>query len=116
MAGHQQDVRPWLLASDIFVLPSYREGFPNVVMQAACLELPCIVSDINGCNELIQHNESGLIVEKKNVGQLKEAMQNLMRNGEKRKEFGMKVQRFVSENFNQQFVWGELLKEYRSFE
>jgi glycosyltransferase involved in cell wall biosynthesis len=52
MPGFQQDVRPWLMAGDVFVFPSYREGFPNVVMQACCLEVPCIVSDINGCNEI----------------------------------------------------------------
>jgi glycosyltransferase involved in cell wall biosynthesis len=112
MAGHQQDVRPWLMASNVFVLPSYREGFPNVVMQAACLELPCIVSNINGCNELIQHSTSGLIVESKSVSQLKQAMEILMQDERKRKDFGMVARKFVSENFDQQFVWGELMKEY----
>jgi glycosyltransferase involved in cell wall biosynthesis len=61
LAGFQSDVRPWIMASDIFVFPSYREGFPNVVMQASCLEVACVVSDINGCNEIIRHESTGLI-------------------------------------------------------
>ena len=51
--GWQDDIRPYLAASDIFVFPSYREGFPNVVLQAGAMGLPCIVTDINGSNEII---------------------------------------------------------------
>ena len=53
--GFQSDVRPWLEKSDILAFPSYREGFPNVVLQAGAMGLPCIVSDINGCNEIIKN-------------------------------------------------------------
>ena len=48
--GYQDEVRPYFAISDCLVFPSYREGFPNVVMQAGAMGLPCIVSDINGCN------------------------------------------------------------------
>lgn len=51
--GRQQDIRPFLAASDAFVFPSYREGFPNSVLEAGALGLPAIVTDINGCNEII---------------------------------------------------------------
>jgi glycosyltransferase involved in cell wall biosynthesis len=49
--GFQNDIRPFLAASDALVFPSYREGFPNVVLQAGAMGLPSIVTDINGCNE-----------------------------------------------------------------
>ena len=52
-AGYQDDVRPYFAISDALVFPSYREGFPNVVLQAGAMQLPAIVSDINGCNEII---------------------------------------------------------------
>ena len=52
-AGFQRDVRPYFAISDVLAFPSYREGFPNVVMQAGAMGLPCIVTDINGCNEII---------------------------------------------------------------
>ncbi len=45
------------MGCEAFVFPSYREGFPNVVMQAGALELPQIVTDINGCNEIIVQNK-----------------------------------------------------------
>jgi len=114
MAGFQHDVRPWLLAADVFVFPSYREGFPNVVMQAACLEIPGIVSDINGCNEIIEDQLSGLIVPPKDSAALHDAMLKMITEKELRASFAAKARKFVAENFDQQYVWGELLKEYRA--
>jgi glycosyltransferase involved in cell wall biosynthesis len=114
-AGFQTDVRPWLAASQVFVFPSYREGFPNVVMQAACLELPCIVSDINGCNEIIQHGHSGLIIPVKDIDSLYAAMKQLAGDSILRTAMGKAGAAFVSANFDQQVVWKELLKEYVGF-
>lgn len=114
-AGFQQDVRPWLLASDVFVFPSYREGFPNVVMQTACLKVPCIVSDINGCNEIIEHNVSGLIVPPKNHQALYDAMVLMATDKKRSFDFSEKAHQFVVANYDQQYVWGELLKEYLRF-
>ncbi|HMP98627.1 MAG TPA: glycosyltransferase, partial [Cyclobacteriaceae bacterium] len=113
LTGFQKDVRPWLLASDVFVFPSYREGFPNVVMQAACMEIPCIVSDINGCNELIQHEESGLIVPPKNTEALQAAMEKLKNEAQLRIQFANKAADFVRTHFSQQYVWQALLEEYQ---
>lgn len=62
LLGFQQDIRTALTCSDILVLPSYREGFPNVVLQAGAMGLPCIVTDINGCNEIIQPGLNGWLV------------------------------------------------------
>src|SRR5690606_37837734 len=50
--GFQKDVRPYFAIANALVFPSYREGFPNVVMQAGAMGLPSIVSNINGCNEI----------------------------------------------------------------
>ena len=76
--GHQKDIRPFLLMSDVLVLPSYREGFPNVVMQAGAMNLPCIVSNINGCNEIIEHNINGLIIDVKSCETLFYAMKKII--------------------------------------
>ncbi|RAW01288.1 glycosyltransferase family 4 protein [Pseudochryseolinea flava] len=110
--GFQSDVRPYVVASDIFVFPSYREGFPNVVMQACCLEVACIVSDINGCNEIIAHNETGFIVPVKKHEPLFDAMKQLSDNPDVRKQFGKKARAFVKENFDQSYVWSKLLEAY----
>jgi glycosyltransferase involved in cell wall biosynthesis len=115
MPGFQPDVRPWLLASDIFVFPSFREGFPNVVMQAACLEVPCVVSDINGCNEIIRHGETGLLVEPKQEEVLYQAVIRLLEDEALQSAFKVKAREFVVQNFDQQVMWTALLNEYKKF-
>ncbi len=56
------------------MFPSYREGFPNVVMQAGAMRLPSIVSDINGCNKIIENNINGFIIKLKSVNAIYDAM------------------------------------------
>jgi glycosyltransferase involved in cell wall biosynthesis len=112
--GYLNDVRPAILSSDVFILPSYREGFPNVVLQACCLERTCIVTNINGCNEIIQNNVTGLIVEPKQVGPLYEAMKSLITHPAKRKEFGNAARTFVMANYDQSYLWNLLLIEYKN--
>lgn len=114
MAGFQRDVRSWLLASDVFVFPSYREGFPNVVMQASLLEIPSIVSDINGCNEIITAHENGLIVSPKNANALAAAMKQLADDSSMRLQYGKAAREFVASNFSRRVVWEGLLGEYRN--
>ncbi|HTF17972.1 MAG TPA: glycosyltransferase family 4 protein [Chryseolinea sp.] len=113
VAGFQQDVRPWLLASNVFVFPSYREGFPNVVMQASLLQVPSIVSDINGCNEIITASETGVIVPPKNAEALTHAMKLLAGDAAMRERFGRAARDFVARNYSRRMVWEGLLGEYR---
>ncbi len=61
-AGYVDDVRPYLAAADALAFPSYREGFPNVVLQAGAMGLPSIVTDINGANEVIRDGINGKII------------------------------------------------------
>lgn len=75
--GFMDDIRPGLGASDCLVLASYREGFPNFVMQAACMNVPSIVLNINGCNEIIQDGSNGLVVEPKSTDDPYYAMKRL---------------------------------------
>jgi glycosyltransferase involved in cell wall biosynthesis len=114
LAGFQNDVRPWLVASNIFVFPSYREGFPNVVLQASSLEVPCIVTDINGCNEIVSHGKTGLIIPVKNVDALVAAMRTMMEDEQARRAFAQAARKFVVENFKREYIWDELRKGYES--
>jgi len=114
--GVQIDIRPYVAISQVLVFPSYREGFPNVVLQASCMELPCIVSDINGCNEIIKHNLNGLIIPKKDVKALVYAMKFMIKNPVERLKMAEKSRTQIIKNFEQKFVWNELLKFYKSLE
>ena len=75
--GYKNDVRNFLAASNCLVLPSYREGFPNVVLQAGSMKIPSIVTDINGCNEIIKDKINGLIVKPKSINSLYLAMKKI---------------------------------------
>lgn len=111
--GFQKDVRPYFAISNALVFPSYREGFPNVVMQAGAMELPSIVSDINGCNEIIVNEQNGVIIPVKNTITLQEEMQRLM-SDKIRYEFLKKNSRpMILSRYSQELVWNELLKEYQ---
>jgi glycosyltransferase involved in cell wall biosynthesis len=112
--GYQSDVRLYLLISDIFVFPSYREGFPNVVMQACAMDLPCIVSDINGCNEIIENNINGIIIPPKNEEILKNAMIDLMNDKSKRDRMSLIARKMIVDRYEQSQVWNNLLQKYQS--
>ncbi|MCT4672044.1 MAG: glycosyltransferase family 4 protein [Prolixibacteraceae bacterium] len=112
-AGWQTDVRPFMAISDLFVFPSYREGFPNVVMQAGAMGLASIVTNINGSNEIIVDGENGLMISSKNIVALKEAIELLISDEIKRRKIEDNARNMIQKRYEQQFVWNELLKMYR---
>ena len=112
--GFQQDVRPFFAISDALAFPSYREGFPNVVMQAGAMGLPSIVSDINGCNEIIVEGENGLIIPPKNVEKLKEKMLTLAKDKNLYIKLKENSRRMIENRYEQSVVWKALLEEYES--
>lgn len=111
--GFQQDVRPYFAISDVLVFPSYREGFPNVVLQAGAMELPSIVSDINGCNEIITPLKNGLIVPVKDAAALQSAMEELISNPALYAAMKESARPHIEKHYRQKVVWDALLKEYR---
>lgn len=109
--GYKNDVRPYFAIADSLVFPSYREGFPNVVMQAGAMNLPSIVSNINGCNEIIEENVNGFIIPVKNVDKLYVSMKRMMTNSDMK----IKSRRMITTRFEQKVVWEALLNEYKYF-
>jgi glycosyltransferase involved in cell wall biosynthesis len=112
--GWVEDVRPYFAVSDILTFPSYREGFPNVVLQASCMELPCIVSDINGCNEIITHNFNGLIIPVKNTEALSSSMLCLYKNLDLQKYLANNTRLNIIKKYKRELIWDELFKLYNS--
>lgn len=103
-AGYQEDVRPWLLASDVLVLPSYREGFPNVVIEAGAMGLPSIVTDVNGSNEIIVEGRNGMIVPPRNTEELYAAMVEMLLRGDKNREMRLRTRKMVTDRYEQLYV------------
>lgn len=110
--GFQYDVRPFFYISDALVFPSYREGFPNVVMQAGAMGLPAIVTDINGCNEIIEEDINGTIIVAKNAALLKEKMELFLTDGNLIKRLQGNARSMIKSRYEQQVVWNALLDEY----
>lgn len=114
--GSQKDIRPFVAISHVLTHPSYREGFPNVVLQAGSMNLPCIVTNINGSNEIIEHNLNGLIVPVKDKNYLKNAMMYMIDNPDKRLSMSKNSRSIIKERYQREYIWNELLKLYGSLE
>lgn len=100
------------MKSDCFVMPSYREGFPNTVMEAGAMGLPSIVTDINGSREIIIHGENGLIVASKDSDALYEAMKHMLEDDLAREKMAANARPLVDSRFEKSYVQGCLIKFY----
>ena len=110
--GFQQDIRPYLVMSQVLTFPSYREGFPNVPMQAGCLHLPSIVTNINGCNEIVENGKNGLIIPVKDRLALQGAMESLIENRGLYFFLKENARKLIVDRYDQKHFWGLLLQEY----
>lgn len=111
--GFQNDVRPYLAISSALVFPSYREGFPNVPMQAGCFDLPSVVTDINGCNEIVEPEKNGLLIPAKNVDALSAAMIRLISDKALYNTLKSNARKMIVDRYEQTHFWSLLLQEYK---
>lgn len=99
-------------ASDCFVFPSYREGFPNTVMEAGAMRLPSIVTDINGSREIIESGKNGVIIPSKNADALYDAMKNMIEDKDSYNIMATNARSMIESRFEQSFVRKCLLDFY----
>ena len=111
--GWVGDVRPWYAAADALALPSYREGFPNAVIEAGAFGLPSVVTDINGSREIVTNGVNGVIVPPADSDALYEAMKYMAGNPEEAKRMGERARPAVASRYEQGFVREQLKKFYR---
>jgi len=109
--GSQKDVRPWLAASDAFVFPSYREGFPNVVIEAGAMGLPSIVTDINGSREIIIDGDNGIIIPPRQTETLRQAMEIFLTDKDMAQKLSRNARPLIASRYEQSYV-RRCLKEY----
>jgi len=121
--GVQSDIRPYLMASDVLVFPSYREGFPNVPLEAGALGLPAIVTNINGSNEIIEDGVNGKIIQAPldnngmRVNDITNELYTIMKwffhHPEEVKRMGENARPIICERYEQHNVWKALLEYYK---
>lgn len=114
-----EELLSYYAASDCFVFPSYREGFPNTVIEAGAMGLPSIVTDINGSREIIRQGENGVIIPSKDADALYEAMLNMVNDNASRDRMADNAREMIASRFEQGFVrkclydfYDEILKDY----
>lgn len=109
--GEAIDVRPFMAAADCIVLPSYREGLNNVLLEASSMERPCISTDTTGCREVIEHGITGFLCNVRDAGDLADKMEQMYREDpEKRSVMGRNARQKVIREFNKNIVVSAYLK------
>jgi len=111
--GHRLDVEALYAAMDLFVLPSYREGFPRAAMEAAATGLPIVASDVRGCRQVVDHDVTGLLVPVRDGAALADAIAALGEDPTRREAMSKAAVVRAQEHFDERKVVDIVLSTYR---
>lgn len=111
--GQQLDVKPFLVASQCLLLPSYREGFGLVLMEAGAMGIPVISSDIIGCNNVVT-KDNGLLVQPRDDNSLYQAMKEMVENKVFYQQLAVSTRQSIIDRFEQRTLWNKYLAFYQS--
>ena len=111
-SGALAEMPAFYAASDLCVLPSHREGLPNVALESAAMKRAIVAMNIPGCVDAIQDGVTGLLVESGNIGALVSALRRLLSDERLRNEMGENGREFVLQRFQEKVVSGRLAAEY----
>lgn len=107
-------VEYYMQLAHLFVFPSHREGFPNVLLQAGAMELPIICSRITGNIDIITHNKTGLIFDRCNEQQLLQQLQYALANTQQMQTMARQLQQEIRQYYRQENIWQNLLDAYKT--
>jgi glycosyltransferase involved in cell wall biosynthesis len=110
--GMRQDMPRLYSIMDVFALPSHREGFPRSPMEASAMRVPCIVTNIRGCREVVEHNRNGVLVPLGDVQALAKAIIELLTDREKALKMGEEGRKIAEEKFDERHVFEKVKSEY----
>jgi len=111
--GHQEDVQKVYSTASIAVLPSYREGVPKSLIEAAACGLPLVATDVPGCREIVRHGENGFLVPVRDSKALANALKILIENPELRARMGARGREIAVKEFSSDRVIAETQSVYR---
>lgn len=112
--GHRDDMPKVLSQANIVCLPSYREGLPKVLIEAAACGRAIVATDVPGCREIVRHGESGLLVPARDAQALSEALKRLILDASERQRMGRRGREIAVAEFSVEKVAHETLALYRS--
>lgn len=110
--GLRHDMPNLYALMDVLVLPSHREGFPRAPMEASAMGVPCVVTDIRGCREAVEHGQNGLLVPLHDPESLAMAILQLLADSEMANRMGDEGRRMAMERFDERLVFRKVLEEY----
>ena len=113
LMGYTSDVAPLYAMFDVCVLPSYREGLPNVPLEAAAMAVPVVTTDVPGCRDSVEHGVTGTLVPPRDAEQLADALRCYLRDADLRRRHGAAGRARAVREFSQVAVWAALEQEYR---
>jgi len=103
--GYARDVRPFLADADCIVLPSYREGLPRALLEAASMGKPIVTTDTPGCRDVVENGVTGYLVPERNVVALVDAMRRIARTPPAElHEMGLRAREKIVKEFDEQIV------------
>ncbi len=109
-----EDTAPFYTAIDILVLPTYREGFPNVLLEASAMRLPIVTTNVAGCIDAVNHDENGTIVPVRDATVLAKAISGYIQSSHLRHVHGHQGRDRILNHFTQELLWESLYHEYQS--
>ncbi len=112
----QQDIRNYLEISSLFVLPSYREGLPNVLIEAGSYGIPLVATNINGCNEIIIDGINGALVIKKDEDSLYNEIEKFIIDKQYYSYIKSNMRKSIEERYSQKYFYSKLLQEFLTIE
>ncbi|MBI4676091.1 MAG: glycosyltransferase family 4 protein [Elusimicrobia bacterium] len=110
--GWRDDMPETFAHCHVVCLPSYREGLPKVLLEAAASSRPIVATDVPGCREIVRHEENGLLVAPRDPGALAAALSRLIRNHEERERFGRRGREIAQAQFSVERVIEQTLDLY----
>jgi glycosyltransferase involved in cell wall biosynthesis len=110
--GFVRETAPLYAAMDILVLPTYREGFPVVPLEASAMQLPVVATWVDGCNEAIIDGKTGILIPPKDTEKLMSSLKRLVKDRDLRIQMGIAGRELMIRNFKPQVIWTELYRKY----
>ena len=106
------EVQEYYKGFDVCVLPTYREGLPNVLLEAAAMECPVVASAVPGCIDVVDNGETGFLVPARDSDRLRLAIRQYLRSSQMRRRHGKAARRLVQAKFRRETIWQALYDEY----